>query len=472
MEFYPSVVHVMDNMTSYLYLRMDFTVANLKLAPAFPPPVIRQSFIIDKNNQIPFVADVDDDGRNGFIHRATSNAATVQMCTNMKTLKQIQSRMLGSGLDQNTILVTKLTSMYAMFGSVNSARLVFDKINMRDVVLWNGMFYGKVIHDHIVRIGFESDVFVGAALIDLQNGQRNEDLTLFRRMLLGEVAPTSVTLLANMEPDAATLVSVLSACALLAALQYDMYAKCGSVEVARRLFDKMSERDVISWNAMIAGYGLHGLEFGITSRVQHYARVTDLLGRVGLLDEAQDFIAKILIEPGASVWGALLSACRIHYNFKLGEREAECLFELVPDIIRCYVLLAIIYAAVGRVYAFLAADKSHPQSEQIYSILETLSQQMEEAGYVPDTDFVLHDVEEEVKENLLYSHSEKLAVAFALVNTRPGTPIRIMKNLRVCGDCHSATKFISKIVKREIIVRDANRFHRFRDGFCSCGDYW
>jgi hypothetical protein len=64
---------------------------------------------------------------------------------------------------------------------------------------------------------------------------------------------------------------------------------------------------------------------------------------------------------------------------------------------------------------------------------------MKEAGYVPDTNFVLHDVEEEVKEHMLYSHSEKLAIAFGLINTSPGTPIRITKNLRVCGDCHNAT---------------------------------
>jgi hypothetical protein len=97
---------------------------------------------------------------------------------------------------------------------------------------------------------------------------------------------------------------------------------------------------------------------------------------------------------------------------------------------------------------------------------------MEDLGYIPNTNFVLHDVEEEVKEQMLFSHSEKLAIAFGLINTYPGTTIRITKNLRVCGDCHNATKFISRIVKREIVMRDANRFHHFKDGLCSCGDYW
>jgi len=121
---------------------------------------------------------------------------------------------------------------------------------------------------------------------------------------------------------------------------------------------------------------------------------------------------------------------------------------------------------------FVAEDKSHPQTENIYAMVERLSGQMKAAGYVPDTNFVLRDVEHEQKEHSLFHHSEKLAIAFGLISTHPGTPIRIFKNLRVCGDCHTASKFITQIVGREIIVRDANRFHHFKDGLCTCGDYW
>lgn len=110
--------------------------------------------------------------------------------------------------------------------------------------------------------------------------------------------------------------------------------------------------------------------------------------------------------------------------------------------------------------------------EEIYAKLEALSGQMEAAGYVPDTKCVLHDVEEEQKKYMLLYHSEKLAIAFGLINTPPGTSIRIVKNLRVCDDCHSASKYISKIVSREIVMRDTSRFHHFKDGNCSCGDYW
>jgi hypothetical protein len=208
------------------------------------------------------------------------------------------------------------------------------------------------------------------------------------------------------------------------------------------------------------------------------------------------------IKPDAAVWGSLLAGCRIHTNLKLGECVAEYLFEADAKNPAHYVLLSNIYAAAGRwddtgnvrqmmknkkvkkmpgcswieiknkVYAFVVGDKLHPHMQQIYEKLESLSGQMKEAGYVPNRNVVLRDVEDEQKEHILSHHSEKLAIAFGLLNISPGIPIRIVKNLRVCDDCHSAIKFISKIVAREFIVRDTNRFHHFKEGQCSCGDYW
>jgi pentatricopeptide repeat protein len=243
-------------------------------------------------------------------------------------------------------------------------------------------------------------------------------------------------------------------------------------------------------------------EYGITPDAQHSACMVDLLGRAGQLDEAHDFIKKMPIQPDIGVWGALLAACRIHCNLELGAYAAKILFELDPENPGYYVLLSNIYAAAGKwddaatfrtlmkerglkkapgcslievnntVNTFVVGDRSHPQTEKIYATLETLVGKMEEAGYIPNTDFVLHDVDEEAKEHMLGTHSEKLAISFGLIHTSPGTPIRIMKNLRVCGDCHNMTKFISKICKREIIMRDLKRFHHFKDGVCSCGDYW
>eukprot|EP01018_Ginkgo_biloba_P003630 Gb_16328 [translate_table: standard] len=470
-------------------------------------------------------------------------ASVLSACANLGALQQgmwIHDYVIRSGFESDVSVRNSLIAMYAKCRSIKVARELFDKMSKRDVISWNAMIAGYA-----------------------QNGHAAEALTLFNQMKL-----------TNVKPNLVTVKCALSACAHLAALQQgkwihnyiirsrfesdvcvrnsliDMYAKCGSIKIARQLFDKMSKRDAVSWNAMIAGYGMHGhgedalalfsqmqqtnikpnditficvlsacshagfvdaawqffncmsRDYFITPNMKHYACMVDLLGRAGHLDEAQDFIKKMPLEPDEGVWGALLGACRIHCNIELGEHVARLLLDLEPENAGYYVLLSNIYAAAGRwndvaklremmkerglkkapgcslieansrVHVFLNGDRLHPQYEKIYTTLKTLVRQMKQEGYVPDTSFVLHDVEEEEKEYVLLSHSEKLAIAFGLINTIPGTPIQITKNLRVCGDCHNATKFISKIVRRHIIVRDTNRFHHFKDGLCSCGDYW
>jgi len=121
---------------------------------------------------------------------------------------------------------------------------------------------------------------------------------------------------------------------------------------------------------------------------------------------------------------------------------------------------------------FFVGDKSYPQSQQIYEILADLIQRIKAMGYVPETSFALHDVDDEEKGVLLFEHSEKLALAYGILTSPTGAPIRITKNLRVCGDCHTAIAYISKIVDHEIILRDSSRFHHFRKGSCSCRGYW
>jgi hypothetical protein len=208
------------------------------------------------------------------------------------------------------------------------------------------------------------------------------------------------------------------------------------------------------------------------------------------------------IEPGSSVWETLLGACRIHKDTNLARTVSEKLFELDPDNVGYHVLLSNIHSAdrnypqaatvrqtakkrklakapgytlieIGETpHVFTSGDQSHPQVKEIYEKLEKLEGKMREAGYQPETELALHDVEEEERELMVKVHSERLAIAFGLIATEPGTEIRIIKNLRVCLDCHTVTKLISKITERVIVVRDANRFHHFKDGVCSCGDYW
>eukprot|EP01018_Ginkgo_biloba_P024036 Gb_18979 [translate_table: standard] len=472
---------------------------------------------------------------------------------------------------RNAFSWTAMIAGYIQNGHVDEALKLFQKMPERDVVSWTTMIAGlsqKGYVDEAQKL-FEQmperDVVSWTAMIAgyAQNGYFDEALKLFHQMQKTDVKPNSDT-----------FASVLPACANLAALEQgkeihediikngymsdvfvgnalvDMYVKCGSIQDACNVFEKMPRRDVISWTAMILGYAMQGCgkealqlfqqmqesgtnpdhvtfvgvlsacchaglvddgwqyfdcmsqSYHVTPIMEHYCCMVDLLGRAGRLDEAQEFINKMPIKPDAAVWGSLLRACRSHTNVELGAHVAERIFELEPKNSAPYVLLSNIYAAAGKwddiekmrkmmeerrvkkkpgcswievnkqVYTFFVGDRSHPQTKEIYAKLGRLSGQMKEAGHVPDTRFVLNDIDDEQKEHILCLHSEKLAIAFGLINTPCGTPIRIIKNLRVCGDCHSATKFISKIVAREIVVRDANRFHRFKDGQCSCGDYW
>ncbi|XP_057841861.2 pentatricopeptide repeat-containing protein At3g22690 [Cryptomeria japonica] len=501
-------------------------------------------------------------------------ASVLPACTRFGSLEkgmEIHLGIIRGGFCSNVIVMTALVDMYAKCGSMEKARELFDGMQERTVVSWNVMIAGYA-HNGLVDKAMEvfnempqqdllswNSMIAGLAL----NGKRDKALKLYQQMQL-----------AGLRPDSMTFTGILPVCANFAALEQgreihekiirnglhshvnvanaliDMYGKCGTIQKARYLFDKMHHRDVVSWTAMITGYSMHGcgkealelLEqmktsgvkpnevtfvcvlsacshaglvdegyqcfkdmsefYKIIPRMEHYSCMVDLLGRAGRLDEARDFINQMPVQPKAAVWKSLLSACRLYNNIELGEWAAEHVFELDWKNAAPYVLLSNMYAVAGRwdtiervrrmmkdrgiqktpgcswievnkeVHNFIGGDRSHPEIHKIYTKLEILSREMKVAGYVPDIRFVLNDVKEEEKEEILRHHSERLAIAFGLINTPPGTIIRIVKNLRVCGDCHSASKFISKITAREIVVRDANRYHCFKDGQCSCGDYW
>ncbi|XP_052115977.1 pentatricopeptide repeat-containing protein At3g12770-like [Arachis duranensis] len=243
-------------------------------------------------------------------------------------------------------------------------------------------------------------------------------------------------------------------------------------------------------------------DFGIEPRNEHYSCVVDLLGHAGYLDRAFAFVMTMPIEPGVSVWGALLSACKIHRRVTVGEYAANKLFSLDPYNTGHYVQLSNLYVSScmwdcvarvrvlmkekglnkdlgfslieinGKLQAFHVGDKSHPRTEKIFNELQRLEKRLKEIGFVAHIDSVLHDLNYEEKEENLCVHSERIAIAYGLISTASGTTLRIIKNLRACVNCHAAIKLISKLVQREIIVRDSNRFHHFKDGLCSCGDYW
>ncbi|GJN17166.1 hypothetical protein PR202_gb04214 [Eleusine coracana subsp. coracana] len=380
-----------------------------------------------------------------------------------------------------------------------------------------------------------------------KNERPGDAIVLFQKMMASD---------ADLVPNSITIVSVLQACAGVNALSqgkvlhayilrrgFDslvsvlnalmaMYMKCGCLEVGQYIFDWIGRRrNVVSWNSLISGYGMHGfgheslrvfeemikegippniitfvsvlgacshaglvdegrrlfesmVEYNVKPRAEHYACMVDLLGRAGHLDEAVELIQSMRIEPTPQVWGSLLGACRIHGHVEYAEMACSRLFDLEPRNAGNYVLLADIYARAKlpiqadvlkelieehalekvpgcswievkkRLYSFVSVDNKNLQLEELQALIGEFVAHMKNEGYVPDTGSVLYDIEEEEKERILLGHSEKLAVAFGLINTGRGEVIRITKNLRLCEDCHSVTKFISKFTEREIVVRD------------------
>ena len=126
----------------------------------------------------------------------------------------------------------------------------------------------------------------------------------------------------------------------------------------------------------------------------------------------------------------------------------------------------------GVVHEFLAGGGSYPHMEEIFLMWESVAERLREEGHEAVTRDLLLDHVDEEKEAAIQQHSEKLAIAFGLLRTEPGVTIRVFNNLRVCEDCHKVIKLISKIYGRCIVLRDRVRFHVFKDGNCSCGDYW
>ena len=333
-----------------------------------------------------------------------------------------------------------LIDMYSKCGDVEAARGVFDGMPQRNTVTWASLMSGY-----------------GA------QGRGKEVLYFFNRMME-----------ARLRPDGVVFLILLYAC-----------SHSGMVDQGLSFFRAM------------AG------EFGVTPGPEHYACAVDILGRAGRLQEAEKLIEEMPMEPTPVVWVALLSACRIHSDLRLAERASSELIQIGFDYDGSYTLLSNIYAKEerwqdvarirrqmrqigirkrpgcswiegkrGATTTFYAGDRTNPQSDQIYGLLSSLIERIRALGYAPQTSFALHDVDEEEKNSLLMEHSEKLALAFGILVSRPGAPIRITKNLRVCGDCHCAITFISAVVDHEIVVRDSSRFHRFKSGSCSCGGYW
>ncbi|XP_020585236.1 pentatricopeptide repeat-containing protein At4g14050, mitochondrial-like [Phalaenopsis equestris] len=354
--------------------------------------------------------------------------------------KQLHCFSVSLGYESNTMLGNAFVDMYAKCSDISSSRMAFDKILLKKcVVSWTTMIVGEA-----------------------QHGRAEESLALFDRMVSSGVRPNEVTFM-----------GLIYACSHI-----------GLVWKGRELFDSMRN------------------DYGIEPSLKHYTCLLDLLSRSGHLSEADNLIQIMPYEPDEAAWAALLSACNKHRDIQLGIHVADKLLRLKPKISSTYILLSNTYAHAGKWdsvantrklmdemeikkqpgYSWIEVGRESclfqagvvplHMRETILDLLKELTKEMRKRGYVPDTSSVLHDLDEDEKELQLFMHSERLAVAFGLLKSASGMTIRVVKNLRVCGDCHTVMKLISSIFGREIVVRDANRFHHFECGRCSCGDFW
>lgn len=454
--------------------------------------------------------------------------------------KAIHGFAIRKGYLSHLVLETALIDMYGKCGSVMLAEHVFSHMRRRNLVSWNAMISAHVQNskdreatetfqdlllepyppDHMT---FASLLAAYAEIALPKEGQQIHGLIYKSRILLGTHIPNALI---------------------------HMYSKCGDLEAASKVFDRMVLKDIITWNTIIMAYAIHGFgaycfelfsdmmneghepnestfvsllsacsiagivdegwkyfdsmkrDYGLDPGIEHYGCMLDLLGRSGDLDCAKRFIEEMPLQPTPRIWGSLLAACRHHRNIKLAELAANHIFSLDNDNTGCYVLLANMYAEVGRwedvervrslmkerglkttsscsivesngkTYKFKNHDKSQAESNTIYEVLEILSRKIDEDLYFSSVYKFKPTELLKTRASSPKFHSVRLAICFGLIDTTAGKRVLIRKNTRICEDCHCAAKKISLITNREIVVGDSKIYHHFKDGSCSCGDYW
>ncbi|KAI8014051.1 Pentatricopeptide repeat-containing protein [Camellia lanceoleosa] len=356
----------------------------------------------------------------------------------------------------------------------------------------------RIIHGHAVVTGLDLGMVVGTALVD---GYGKCGLVSDAHGVFDELVSE---------------MSIIGWNAMMAS-----YAQQGDWNSVMELFGSMEARGLVpdeySFLAILSAFYNSGLvgeteqwlsrmrfDYGLEPLLEHYTCLVGAMGRAGRLEEAEKIAMTMPFAPDAAVWRALLSGCAQHGNVDMAWTMSKRLLGFDPHDDSAYVIVANVFAGAGRweevkeirkmmkdrrvrkeggrswievqgkVHVFLAGDRRHERTEEIYGKLVELIEEIEKLGYVPCWDEVLHEMGESEKREALMFHSEKLAVAFGLVSgaAPPGKAMRIVKNLRICRDCHEAFKYFSLVVEREIIVRDVNRYHKFSDGNCNCRDCW
>ncbi|KAG7940963.1 hypothetical protein I3843_16G013400 [Carya illinoinensis] len=358
---------------------------------------------------------------------------------------------IGTGFVDNVYVGSSLISLYGKCAELENAYRVFEEMPVRNVVSWTAIISGFA-----------------------QEWQVDVCLELFHRMRNSMSEPNEFTFTSLLSActGSGALGHGRTAHCLTIQMGFDsyvhianalisMYCKCGVAQEALYIFEKMDGKDIVSWNSMIAGYAQHGLsvqaidlfekmrkqsvkpdaitflgvlsscrhagivkegllyfnsmvDYGVQPELDHYSCVVDLLGRAGLLEEAQDFIEKMPIYPNAVIWGSLLSSSRLHGSVWIGIQAAEKRLVLEPGCPATLVLLANLYASVGywnqaarvrklmkdrglktspgyswievkdSVYQFRAEDMSNTRMTTIRGILNILIDHMKASGDEPE----------------------------------------------------------------------------------------
>lgn len=357
-----------------------------------------------------------------------------------KNATEVHSQVMKQGFHNDTVVSNALIHAYGRSGSLALSEQVFTEMGCHDLVSWNSMLKSYAIH-----------------------GRAKDALDLFKQM--------------DVHPDSATFVALLAAC-----------SHAGLVEEGTQIFNSMTE------------------SHGIAPQLDHYSCMVDLYGRAGKIFEAEELICKMPMKPDSVIWSSLLGSCRKHGEADLAKLAADKFKVLDPKNSLAYIQMSNIYSSGGsfieaglirkemrdskvrkrpglswvevgkQIHEFTSGGQHHPKRQAILSRLETLIGQLKEMGYAPEIGSALHDIEVEHIEDQLFHHSEKMALVFAIMNEGispcAGNVIKIMKNIRICVDCHNFMKLASKLFQKEIVVRDSNRFHHFKYATCSCNDYW
>ncbi|CAH8377920.1 unnamed protein product [Eruca vesicaria subsp. sativa] len=311
----------------------------------------------------------------------------------------------------------------------------------------------------------------------------------------------------------------------------EMYSGCESVEDALAVFESMPEKNSQTWCGIIRCLAENGHEedaidmfsrfkekgnrpdgeifkevffacgvlgdinegllhfqsmhrdYGIFPSMEHHVSIVKMLAEPGYLDEALRFVE--LMEPNAvDLWETLMNLSWVHGDLELGDRCQDIVEQLDASRLTKESKAGLVPVKSSDIAAkeklhrmtkrdnYRAGEISLPENREYYMALKSLKEHMVELGYVPESRLALHDVDQESRDENLFNHNERFAFVSAFLNTPPRSEIRVMKNLRVCIDCHNALKLMSQIVGRRLISRDVKRFHIMKDGVCSCRDYW